>query len=642
MAKIFFVLLILIEIFALAYRGGGPILPHLLLTGVTFCMVCAGIFFEWRRGPAFSFRFGWPHLFYLLFFLFFLISLTVGVTPEFGLSELLLFANAGILFFIFSAIRFEERDLNFLKVGLIALAVIDVLAGFFIYTGNAYPRFVGTFIDLNEPYGSFANDFADFALLILPLALAEFFRRHRRFTTTIVAGFAAAVLFTGFLLSFSRGAWFSLLGVIFIAAVWFFWHRKNFVSEADFVPARQFVIRAAAVIAITAMLVFALQFARSQKFETISLMKKLFFQADEGADSVSSRLAYWEGAIKIIQERPLFGGGALSFRYLFPQHQKEFGINGDHPHNIFLKIGVENGVLAAVFFAAFLVSIFIPALLFFRKEPRHPSFFFALGALGALAHNLIDFNFIVANFILFVVLLSFLRKQESVVPRTNVFLRPLFIISFLLVFLAFHEGLGNIDFKRGRAALAEKKTDEAIVRLESAQKLFFWRDLANYLAIAYSKKFEESKDFSWREKQKNILIEAAAKTPDPRLYSELSDWYLQADRNYELAENMAKEAIRFDPMNRFRYYHQLLEAQELQGKPADSALRKNTLLLLDRYKNLLENNKNFTILTDNPRYAAQLYRFFGERERAEEIERLSFEELVKFVMKYGKPPAVQL
>lgn len=633
MIRILFTFILAVEIFALSNRGGGPLLSYLFLTGITFLVVCSAFLF--RDKLQLQFRF--VHLSYTLFFLFFLLSLVISLTPGYDFAELLLFANFGILLFVFSGLKINARDLHWFALSLIALATIDTLIGYFIYTQTPFQRFAGTFIDLKEPYTSFGNDFANFLLLILPVAIWQFFRKHKRATTVLVLGIATAILFSGFILSFSRGAWVSFDIVFIIGLVWWFLHRRKTKFA---VPSKNFGLRIAGVIVLTIFLVNGLQWARSQKFQTVQLFKKVTFQSDEGTASASERIQFWKGAVKLIGKQPLFGTGVLSFKYLYPKYQPTFGANWDHPHNLFLKFGVENGIFAMFFFALFLVGVAVAMLRFLRKRFWHPCIWFLFGALGAFGHNLIDVNFIVANFTLFIIFVALglgllTKKTGGEIQNSNLPLRPLFIISLFLLLFALHEAFYNVDFKRGRAALTAGKINEATMLLERTKNLFFERDLGNYLALVYQKKYEETKDPIWRAKEVDLLSEAMSTTVDASIPSRLGRTLLE-EKSWTAAESMFEKALVFDPQNRFRYYYDLVSIQRLRGKPIDTALRKKIFVLLDQYKIALRENRHITILTDNPNFASKLYEFFELKKEQEEFNSIWFQELLKFSTTFGK------
>lgn len=634
--QLIFLLVAAVEIFAFANRGGGPLLSHLVLTLATFAALLIYVFKFRNR----LLKLGLPQIFYLTFFLFFVLSLITSLTPSYGLSELLLFANTILLFILISQLEISENDLKPFSILLVALAVGDTLVGYFIYTHTPLPRFVGTFLDLREPYTSFGNDFANFLLLTTPLTMWMFFRRHARITTTILCGLASAILLSGLLLSFSRGAWISAVGMLSVATLWFAF------SAGHLRLWRMYLHRAAALVLLCALLVSGLQATREQNFETLSVVKKLLFQADEGSASAGDRLEFWRGAIELMKERPLLGSGVLSFKYLNPQHQRIFEVNENHPHNIFLKISVENGLPALGAFVLFLVLSATRLVPYYYKRPLHRAAPFLLGALGALAHNLVDFNFIVGNYLFFVLFiaigLSFTRTSTHRQFHTSI--TPLLVLSFIFVALGMYEGYYNFHFKKGRAGFAESKVTpeyalqkrtEAVASLEKARGLVFERDLDTYLADAYQKVYLRTKDEAIRQKQRMLLRSATDfGSIDALLYERLGQLQLE-EKNLPAAERAFKQALNLDPLNRFRYYYALFEAQREQGKELDADVKVRTLGLLDSYKPMLRENRHFTILSDNPQYAVKLYDLFGMPKDKEEIEFFSLRESLKFVEKYG-------
>ena len=693
MVRILFGLVLAVEVFAVFFnRVGGPLLSHIALTGITFLILCVCLI----RRKEIQFKFSAAHAFYFIFLALFLISFLWSLAPSYGLNEILLFANAGILLALLPAISFSEKDINLFSVFLIALAVGTTLIGYFIYTGIAFPRFTATFVDLKETFRSTGNDYANFILLILPVAFWQALKRHNRITTVVLAVLAAAILMSGFLLSFSRAAWFSFIGIALIFAVLFFIKRgKNIDAVANPMSSRGrynvdrssppttvvILTKFAAVIILTTMFTGGLQAVRSQKFETISIVKKLLFQADEGAASASNRLEFWRGAVQIIKDKPLFGGGVRSFRYLFPKYQKTFGIIEDHPHNIFLKIGVENGLPVALFFMAFLIAVAVAIFKFWSRNPFHPVLFLSLGALGALAHNLLDFNFVASNFALFIVFigisLSFVPALSLRVKRSNpkmpfVIFITLFAVSLALLALSAHEGYYNADFKRGRAALEQGNSDEAVKFLERARKLIFSRDLVTYLADAYKLQGDKSKwaveheagilfvsicrfwgndeflfdSLSIKKAILSCMDDNVAELDSVALYNAenfarlgeriLSGGFLvRQGMNAKVSEKLFSRALELDPKNNLKYYYGLLSAQKKQGEPVDKIFKQEVLDLLAEYKIVLSNNQKLTVLTENPAYAVKLYDFFGMKKESENLRQIWLKEMIKFSVKYG-------
>ncbi len=617
-------------------------MSHIVLAGATFLTVGICAIFRGRL----NFRFSWAHIAYVLFFLFFIISFLTSVTPDFGLSELLLFSSVGILLVVLCAVQVSEKQIERAGIFLIALAVADTLIGYFIYTRMAFPRMAGTFIDLAKPYVSTGNDFANFLLLIIPIAAWQFLKKHQRITTTILSGLSLAVLLAGFLLTFSRAAWISLFLVVVIGVAWVLFNSdKGAIKEHGFENKNRVLTRLGAALLVVIILTSCLQFVRSGSgFETTSLAKKLMFQSDEKAASASERAEYWNGAVKMIKTNPFFGTGIYSFKYLFPRAQQTFGINIEQPHNLFLKIGIENGIFAMIFFAVFIVGIAIYGARFLFKNPLHITLILALGSLAAFGHNLLDFNFVAGNFGLFAifigVILSFSlphRPTEATETSHNdVPLRALFVVSGIFLFVALHEGFYNIDFKLGRQQLEQGKLEEAVTSLEKAGSLFFQRDRVNYLAQAYDKLYVDTKNQEWLNKEISLLNSVSAKTVDATLFAKVGELFMD-QKSFKEAENWFAKALIFDSKNRFKYYYLLFLSQQEQQKDLDAGKKTQVLALLEEYKNILSKNQHFTVTTDNPKYASKLYALFGMTKDQEVIDKIWFDELIKFTGKYGAP-----
>lgn len=636
MMRAIFAILLAFEIFALANRGGAPLLSYLILTGAIFVVVCLAIFF--RRKLKLSVNV--PIILYVLFFACFLLSIVFALTPQYGFSELLLYADAGILFFIISNSEIDEKSLKYFSVALISLAVVDTLIGYFIYTKTAFPRFTGTFIDLAEPYVSTGNDFANFLLLILPLSLAHFFKKHERVITTILSGLAFSILFSGFLLSFSRGAWLSFFAAAILLAVWIFIQRKK---NHEYVGVKKIVLRIAATIVLVVLLTGGLQFVRSQQFETLSLTKKLLFQADEGAASASERMEYWQAAAQIIKDRPILGGGVMSFKYLFPQYQKTFGINTEYPHSFFFRIGVENGIFALAFLIAFLVAAAGAILKFLRKNPWHLVLPFSFGGLMAIGHHLIDVNFTSLTFAFFALFIaigfSFANRKKNIQKTARfgqVWLYSILVGSIILLVLGAHEAFYNIDFKKGRTELADGKLNEAIIHLERAQKLIFPRDAANYLVDAYEDQYKKTADKKWREKEKDLLLKNINYPffGDAAMVSRLVEITCEEQHCKDMGK-MASFALQLDSQNRLKYYYQAFIVAQKTGRLPPFGLKTKVKEILAQYVEILKENRHLTVLTDNPQYAPKLYEIFNMPKEKEKLDKIWFEELVKFTTKYG-------
>lgn len=622
--------ILLVIVSALLNRGGGPLASHLVLTVVTFVIALLAFF---GREKLKQHPIDLLEKFLLGFLIFFLFSFITSLTKNFGINELLLYTNAVILIFILRRIQFTETNIEKFKTGLVFVALLESLAGMFIYIRFSYPRFGGTFIDLGAPFTSFANDFANFSILLLPICFERFFHALRA-GEKVLYGLISAIVFGTFLLSFSRGGWISFAVAMIIWGIFLvIIHRKN----------SSFLKRAVILMLVTVGVISFLNFTRGQVYPVISFWGKATLSADEGGASIKERLDFWQGSLKLIAERPLLGSGILSFRYLYPKYQPDFGTNWDHPHNILLKMGVENGIIATFFFLGFLIVFAYRYIKTAYASPQKFSFTFPLmaGALGAFGHNLVDYNFIVSNFTLFAV---FLGITASFLPQENLFSRfahffsksstPIIslclVMSFTLISLGAHEGYYSYLFKKGRTALTGGNFIQAEEYFHKSKNLIFERDLPIFTVALYQKQNNI-------EAERAYLQQAAENTPYAAMLNRLGEIDLQIGAQEEAKKHFQK-ALSLDPKNRLRYYYNLFQTLPVEEKEQQKSA---VLALLEEYETILRKNAHFTTLTDNPKYAVKLYEFFGDSASASRVRKIWLNETLKYVKKYGSLPSPQ-
>lgn len=121
-----------------------------------------------------------------------------------------------------------------------------------------------------------------------------------------------------------------------------------------------------------------------------------YFNQDTFIDgSVGARLEIWKVTLLAIQDfdwvRWLFGQGFMSFAHYFEQAQQEgvtrLSLLAVHPHNDFLKLTFEFGLLGLVLFSAIFVY---PMILFLKKFKEKTNFYHALAGI-LLIEMLLEF-----------------------------------------------------------------------------------------------------------------------------------------------------------------------------------------------------------------------------------------------------------
>jgi len=128
-----------------------------------------------------------------------------------------------------------------------------------------------------------------------------------------------------------------------------------------------------------------------------SFLTKLKFEDISG----QLRLNIWKGAWKMLKDSPVFGVGLRGYQILAPSYQEKYSqiINGQelisvethpYPHNLFLSLYLELGILGFLIFLALVSLFFAQSWNFFEKTKD----VFALGLIFAmlvvLIHGLVD------------------------------------------------------------------------------------------------------------------------------------------------------------------------------------------------------------------------------------------------------------
>lgn len=498
------VLLLAFVALSILWRGGKGLEATWVLAGIATVVTLASVWLgDFRRDKHRDVPFMlWIGL--LLFVAWTGVSLLFSTTQNYGLDEFLR-DGACVLLFLWTArhAAMEEGGTfirRFFSV-VTASILIACIAGLLIYVFQPVSRFVGTFLDLRFHTDYWPNAWAEMVLLAWPLAFVAT-QKWYPFVRILAMGLLLGCLF----LSYSRGGLLAFAGQCGLYVL---------IESATFIcsrPILQFIgscgdLHSSTIIKFTFMVLsaFLIGFAvfsggnalRSQFFDIESVARKATFTASEGTSSIDERRSFWDAAIVLARERPLFGWGPYSFRFTQPRLQTEVFATSDHPHNVFLKLAMERGVPAALLFAAILAGILGAAVtrLTLRRprvdsstglttgDPLLWSGHFSTAAIvaiaGVLAHNLIDYNLQFVGIALpFWMLLGILAPTVMLkFHQRNVIRVSALVLAVVIGSVAVLEGKYLVLSSLGRHAEAAGKTEEALQWYEMSQGQFFTRDM---------------------------------------------------------------------------------------------------------------------------------------------------------------------
>lgn len=241
------------------------------------------------------------------------------------------------------------------------------------------------------------NHFAGYLELAIPVTIALVFKKRALYL--LLPGLV--IMSMAFILTQSRGAWFSLLLSFFVMAAIFV--NKIRVNK-------KIIIMLFFIVIIAASFFYFGKDIISERLDSIT-------EAEKTDTSAQTRFLIWRGTADLILHNPLVGCGIGDFVWAFPRFRPEgLNVQANFAHNDYLQAAAEIGVLAPLV----MIWIFwtIVASVIKRDKIDPIKIGCAAGILSLSLHGVVDFNFhIPANMLLFTVyaaiLMSASRKPEE-------------------------------------------------------------------------------------------------------------------------------------------------------------------------------------------------------------------------------------
>ena len=328
----------------------------------------------------------------------------------------------------------------------------------------------------------------------------------------------------------------------------------------------------------------------------------------ERKNSVDTRMEHFKTGYNLAVTSPLFGYGPGSYPYVSASKLSLLN-KADHPHNLFLKIAAENGIITLFAFIAFLgVTLLRSLLIFFQKlDPAREVVFLSIVAF--LIHQMIDYNlnFASIEFIFYILLgtliVERIRKSKRLHVKELRFVNHFMLVSFgmVLTLFALNDGISN-------AKAMQAANDDAYFNFRSKTllKRSYFEDHAEYL-------------ISDDRQASSVIENGLALNPyNDALYALKGDY---------------QKAYALNPHN----LSYLLAVYETASEEHKAALKDDIRSVLNGYYFLLTTNAHFTILTENPIIALSLARLIDDRILSSKIELAIEDEKEKFGRLYNIP-----
>jgi len=514
------------------------------------------------------------HILLLLsaFFIIFLLSGLFSSSIYDSLSYWLELFCSGLIFYAVAKLKIEEPKIEQIFKTFLGSAVILSFIGFYFYISGNYARLTSTFY--------WPNPFAGYLLFAWPLAIHFLFKERKKIVWLLVL----SVLLSAFILTGSRGADISFFIVILAYGLFF---RKEIIRN-------RYWLIAALLIVFGTVLIFS--YSKPDNFFDRSKLS----EASVLDASSSIKLDYWLASFKIFKDNFFFGAGPASFQTIYPIYQPNPISSGKYPHNWFLELLAEGGVIAALLFAVFIYFVFYRVL----KNGRSDSFKMALlaGVLGSVIHNLVDIDWhFSANFIAFWIFIGFLSNlsvdKHAVEEKEKVSKIIRLVIFIVLSALLFK----NVIFIRSYYYYEKGLVAQSQYNFESAganyKKSLFLNPHPDYLRKYGIILFTLGINTENSEVKRNYLEKALAVANklekfdrNNSLNNELRGKIFLAQDNLKEAELNFKQAILLDRFNYPRFYGEL--AALLIGAERSGEAKALLLNSLNSFpENVIENRK---------------------------------------------------
>lgn len=381
-----------------------PLMPTMLIVGLSLlCFI--SLIVRALTTKKFTFRTEGIGLMIILMLIIYIIS-TATSFSVFSSTKILLvyFALMMFYFVVINTVKTQKQLFDLLKLfvlsGLLVCAygIFQYLFGWNLETswvdqdmfGDIKMRIYST---LENP-----NVLGEFILLVLPLSIAMILISKKPFSKLVFAGFSA-VMAVALVLTFSRGCWLGFMASIAIFIT--FATGKLWGLALITLPLAPFILPESII----------------NRFTSIGNVSD---------SSTSYRVSIWLGTISMLKDYWIsgIGLGTDAFTQVYPFYAHNLVV-AQHPHNLFLNIISESGIIGLVLFIL-LVFIFIKKLItghhYLGKGHALSTVMVAIGAalIGFLIQGMFDNSFYNYRvFMLFWAFLSFgisaryLAKDEA-------------------------------------------------------------------------------------------------------------------------------------------------------------------------------------------------------------------------------------
>lgn len=460
-------------------------------------------------------------------------------------------AMAGLVFVLAARLRQVPAFRAWLLGAYLWTAGAAAAYGLWLYLTESYPRLTTSFYWPNPA----AAYFIPAVVYSLERAAASW--RYR---------LAALAFMSALWLTDSRGGLLALaLAIIIFVA----WQR----------PKRGYWINSLFIIIIAFGLSTGISQLRSQVLHQgqATVPGSRFAEAATGeSNSVKDRLYYLESSLQIWSHHPVIGTGADTFGAVHPQYQKRVVSASTNPHNLFVQMLPELGVVGLLLLVVMLSRLLYGTVAGSQGEAQLVAL--CAGLIGLLAHFGVDMDDRYPALILLLAALGGLTYRPAAVLARRLW-RPA-LLAAVVGALAISGFESQVWSTRAQAAQDDGHYQEAADDFAQAHSyLLYDPDVLTGEGINQYTLAVENHD-----RQANLALAlqqarlAIGQDPHDAQHYFLAAKVERFNHNWGAATADYRQAIRLDPYNHPEYYDDLARLELLEHQSAAAKATASTIL----------------------------------------------------------------
>jgi len=324
----------------------------------------------------------------LFFTLLSITSALFSVSPGKSFLTLLNFFDYIVLYYlVVNKVRIRDRkQINLIAYTIVIAGSLVALFGLIKYLGSSANILGFTYYNPN-PLGAYLA-------MVIPVTLVMMMLTPD-LGKKILIGYGICMMMIAFILTLSRGGWFSFLCALLLMAYLYYRKSRSLSGKT--------LVSSAFIVGISLLSITVLGFT-NVKHEIVAINKVRI-------ESVSGRMPIWKGTFDIIRTYPLLGSGPGTFPLLFEEYIRKYvgGLRDKYAHSEYLQTVAEWGVFSLLIIFWIQALFFLAAFKMYDQAHTHFSQYLRIGIIGSMTaisiHSLAEFALHpMANAILCVVL----------------------------------------------------------------------------------------------------------------------------------------------------------------------------------------------------------------------------------------------